>query len=54
MESLAAAGFDIRLTGYDPAGLSLGSEDGDATFWGDVETESSEEYKARGLIAPRK
>lgn len=27
MEALAAAGFDIRLTGYDPAGLSLGSED---------------------------
>ena len=45
MESLAAAGFDIRLTGYDPAGLSLGSEDGDVPFLGDVETESSEEYE---------
>lgn len=27
MQALADAGFDIRLTGYDPAGLKLGEED---------------------------
>ena len=42
MQALAAAGFDIRLTGYDPEGLKLGEE---APFWGDVETESSAEYE---------
>ncbi len=44
MQALKAAGFDISLTGYDPAGLQLG-EEAEAPFWGDVETESSEEYK---------
>ena len=43
MEALAAAGFDIRLTGFDPAGLRLGDED--VPFWGEVETESTEEYE---------
>ena len=43
MEALAAAGFEIRLTGYDPEGLKLGGAD--APFWGDVETESSSEYE---------
>ena len=45
MEALAAAGFDIRLTGFDPAGLLL-EEDEAVPFWGDVEQESTEEYEA--------
>ena len=54
MEALAAAGFDIRLTGFDPAGLQLGEDPEEETeadpedlpFWGDVEQESTEEYEA--------
>ena len=51
MEALAAAGFDIRLTGFDPAGLQLGEnpeeepEADDLPFWGEVEQESTEEYE---------
>ena len=45
MIELRAAGFDVSLTGYDPAGLKLG-DDEEPHFWGDVETESSEEYEA--------
>ena len=44
MQALQAAGFDVAITGFDPAGLVLG-EDEDAPFWGDVETESTEEYE---------
>ena len=43
MQALQAAGFDVSITGFDPAGLVLGEED--APFWGDVETESTEEYE---------
>ena len=48
MSALQAAGFDVTLTGYDPAGLQLGEdgEDPPAPFWGEVESESSEEYDA--------
>ena len=52
MQALAAAGFDIRLTGFDPAGLQLGEdpeeepEADDLPFWGEVEQESTEEYEA--------
>ena len=41
MEALQAAGFDVAITGFDPEGLKLGEY-----FWGDVETESTEEYEA--------
>ena len=45
MIELQAAGFDITLTGFDPAGLRLGGEAADAApFWGEVEAESSDEY----------
>ena len=44
MIELSAAGFDVSLTGYDPEGLKLGEDE--ALFWGDVETESTEEYEA--------
>lgn len=43
MQALNAAGFDVSITGFDPAGLVLGEDD--APFWGDVETESTEEYE---------
>ena len=48
MQALAAAGFDVRITGFDPNGLKLGgeNEDEDLPFWGDVEQESAEEYEA--------
>ena len=47
MIALQAAGFDISLTGFDPAGLRLGGESsGSAPFWGEVESEDSEEYSA--------
>ena len=47
MIALQAAGFDISLTGFDPAGLQLGGEGADeAPFWGEVESEDSEEYAA--------
>ena len=48
MSALQAAGFDVTLTGYDPTGLQLGEdgEDPPAPFWGEVESESSEEYDA--------
>ncbi len=48
MAALSAAGFDVTLTGFDPAGLQLGEENEDdaAPFWGDVDAESSEEYEA--------
>ena len=47
MIALQAAGFDISLTGFDPAGLQLGGEAADeAPFWGDVESEDSDEYAA--------
>ena len=48
MAALSAAGFDVTLTGFDPAGLRLGEENEDdaAPFWGDVDAESSEEYEA--------
>ena len=45
MQALQAAGFDVSITGFDPEGLVIG-EDEDAPFWGDVETESTEEYEA--------
>ena len=44
MAALQAAGFDVTLTGFDPAGLQLGEPA--APFWGEVEAESSEEYDA--------
>lgn len=43
MEALQAAGFDVSIAGFDPAGLKIGE---DLPFWGDVETESTEEYEA--------
>ena len=48
MQALAAAGFDVKITGFDPNGLKLGdeNEDEDLPFWGDVEQESTEEYEA--------
>ena len=46
MQALRAAGFDVSITGFDPAGLAIGEEDETAPFWGDVESESSEEYEA--------
>ena len=46
MIALQAAGFDISLTGFDPAGLQLGDEEPEAHFWGDVESEETEEYQA--------
>ena len=48
MIALQAAGFDISLTGFDPDGLQLGDEDADeeAPFWGEVESEESDEYAA--------
>ena len=47
MIALQAAGFDISLTGFDPAGLSLGGETAnDTPFWGEVESKDSEEYDA--------
>ena len=46
MIELSAAGFDIALTGYDPEGIRLGDGEADAHFWGDVDTESTEEYEA--------
>ena len=47
MIALQAAGFDISLTGFDPAGLQLGGETvNDTPFWGEVESEDSEEYDA--------
>ena len=42
MEALAAAGFDVALTGYDPAGLRLGE---DEPFWGETESEETDEYR---------
>ena len=45
MQALRAAGFDVSITGFDPAGLAIG-EDEETPFWGDVESESSEEYEA--------
>ena len=42
MQALHAAGFDVSITGFDPAGLVLGEED--APFWGDVDTEETDEY----------
>ena len=45
MQALRAAGFDVSITGFDPAGLAIG-EDEEAPFWGDVESESTEEYEA--------
>ena len=45
MAALQAAGFDVRITGFDPDGLQLSGDDGPTPFWGDVETESSEEYE---------
>ena len=44
LAALAAAGFDITLTGFEPNAIRLG-EEGEEHFWGDVETESSEEYE---------
>ena len=48
MEALAAAGFDVRITGFDPAGLRLGEDEAaeDLPFWGEVEQENTEEYEA--------
>ena len=48
MIALQTAGFDISLTGFDPEGLQLGDEDeaGEAPFWGDVDSEESDEYAA--------
>ena len=51
MQALAAAGFDVQLTGFDPAGLRLGEDpeddpEEDLPFWGDVDQESTEEYEA--------
>ena len=46
MIELSAAGFDIALTGYDPEGIRLGDGEKDGYFWGDVDTESTEEYEA--------
>ena len=47
MIALQAAGFDISLTGFEPAGLQLGGESaGSAPFWGEVENEESDEYAA--------
>ena len=45
MQALQAAGFDVTLTGYDAEGLRLGGDD-EAHFWGDVDSESTEEYDA--------
>jgi hypothetical protein len=44
MASLQAAGFDVSLAGYDPAGLQLGEDP--TPFWGEVETETSEDFEA--------
>ncbi|MBR2582844.1 MAG: ParB N-terminal domain-containing protein [Oscillospiraceae bacterium] len=44
MAALHAAGFDVTLAGYDPAGLKLGEDE--EPFWGDVDAESTEEYEA--------
>ena len=47
MRALAAAGFDVTITGFDPAGLQLGSDSSEGLpFWGEVEQESTEEYEA--------
>ena len=46
MQALRAAGFDVAITGFDPAGLQLGANEETTPFWGDVEAESSEEYDA--------
>ena len=43
--ALQGSGFDVRLTGFDPDGLQLQTTDPETPFWGDVETESSEEYE---------
>ena len=43
--ALEAAGFDITLTGFEPEGVRLEAEEPEAPFWGDVETESTEEYE---------
>ena len=43
MQALQAAGFDVSIAGFDPEGLVIGEDD--APFWGDVETESTEEYE---------
>ena len=43
MQALAAAGFDVSITGFDAEGIRIGEED--APFWGDVETEGTEEYE---------
>ena len=42
MQALRAAGFDVAITGFDPAGLTIGEDD--APFWGDVEAEETDEY----------
>ena len=44
MEALHAAGFDVRITGYETAGISFGEDE--EPFWGNVESESGEEYEA--------
>ena len=50
MQALAAAGFDIRLTGFDPAGLKLGAED-EPEIVDDADLEPPEEPKSkRGQI----
>ena len=43
--ALQAAGFDITLTGFEPEGVRLKAEEPEVPFWGDVETESTEEYE---------
>ena len=43
--ALQDAGFDVTLTGFEPAGIYLDAEEPEAPFWGDVETESTEEYE---------
>ena len=46
MIELSSAGFDVSLTGYDPEGIRLGDDESETHFWGDVETETTEEYEA--------
>ena len=46
MQALAAAGFDVAITGFDPHGLQIGEDEDETPFWGDVDAESSEEYDA--------
>lgn len=47
MQALAAAGFDIRLTGFDPAGLKLSAEDEPEIVEDEYDGEPPEEPRTR-------